>query len=130
MSSAPVGRRAVVLVDDEAILTLSLRMELQSYLPVGTLIRTASGGAEALEVLDELAESSVAVRVVISDWRMPEMSGTELLRLVHARLPEAGLILLSGKMESDDTPDVPHQFFGKPWKRESLREAVLTALGD
>jgi CheY-like chemotaxis protein len=128
MSSVPEADRAVVVVDDEPIISMGLRYELKSYLPPGVRVETAGDGTEALELLKDLEDSGTRVPVMISDWKMPGMSGTELLGTVHKLYPHTALIMLSGKIENDDAPTVPHRFFSKPWKKELLQATVMTAL--
>ena len=81
-------KRTLLLVDDEpgvrAALTRMLRNE-------GYRILTAGSGLEALELL-----AVNPVQVIISDQRMPGMSGTEFLETVRHLYPNTVRIILSG----------------------------------
>jgi DNA-binding response OmpR family regulator len=63
---------------------------------------TASDGAAALI---EVAENQAKLRVVITDLRMPNMDGLALVRVLKAKLPEAAIIVASGKMNDLETDE-------------------------
>jgi len=86
----------ILCVDDEAIILLALRQGLRPLLAEGYRLETALGGESALAFLSKLEDAERQLVVVISDWRMPEMSGDELLRKVRIMYPNAKLILLTG----------------------------------
>jgi len=66
----------VLIVDDSSVLLLTLKALLESN---GYEVLTASNGADAIRVLERYP-----VRLVISDWEMPEMDGIELCRRIRA----------------------------------------------
>lgn len=84
----------MLLVDDEAFFrnTLKKRLELRGI----TLIEAASG-EEGLAVLQEHP-----IHIVISDVKMPEMGGLELLEHIKADYPEIEVILLTGHASTAD----------------------------
>lgn len=108
---------ALLLVDDERpilnVLTRLLRKEPYRIL-------TAQCGEEALEML-----SREAVQVVVSDFRMPGMSGIDLLREVKQRYPNTVRVVVSGYadgrliMDSINVGEV-YRFLPKPWNDEEL----------
>ncbi len=77
--SVSASRVRILVVDDEPIAREALRelLELRGY-----EVQGAGDGAEALELLDDRAPD-----IVISDLRMPNMNGFELLRRIHERNP-------------------------------------------
>ena len=86
----------VLVVDDEPIIlqTLSLVLETQGF-----VVRTAEDGFAALIALrDTLPE------IIISDLRMPNMSGFEFLSIVRRRFPHIPIIAISGEYISDNAP--------------------------
>ena len=83
------SQRVVLFVDDEHELLNSLRRALADE-PYETVYVT--GGTEALDVL-----SCRRVDVVVADYRMPGMSGLELLHEIQTRYPDVVRILLSGQ---------------------------------
>lgn len=108
---------SLLLVDDERpilnVLTRILRKEPYRIL-------TADSAEEALEVL-----SREAVQVVVSDFRMPGMSGVDLLREVKQRYPNTVRVVVSGYadgkliMDSINVGEV-YRFLPKPWNDEEL----------
>jgi DNA-binding NtrC family response regulator len=81
-------KRAVLFVDDEELILRSLERGLldQSYDKF-----FAKSGKEALEILKRKK-----VHVIVTDLRMPEMSGLELLRIVKKEYPDIIGIVLTG----------------------------------
>jgi PAS domain S-box-containing protein len=128
-------RYRVLLVDDDPALIAGLERALRKY-PYDVL--GAESPAAALELL-----RSQLVHVVVSDYEMPGMSGSELLARVREEWPDTVRIMLTGQpsvrgvMEAINTSAV-HRFFRKPCSgleiassiREMLRERSLSsALG-
>lgn len=116
--------RTILLVDDEedigAALTRLLRRD-------GYRILRANSGVEALALMMEND-----IGVVISDQRMPGMTGVELLTQVRELYPHAIRIVLSGYADLDAVMDAInrgaiYKFFNKPWDNEALRAEVLEA---
>ena len=80
-----VKRYPILVVDDEQDNLDAFRFNFRKTFD----ILTATSGAEALVIL---AEKNVAV--IVTDQRMPKMTGVELLREVRAKTPETvGIIL-------------------------------------
>jgi len=128
-------RYTVLLVDDDPALIAGLERALRKY-PYDVV--GAGSPAAALEVL-----RGQLVHVVVSDYEMPGMSGSELLARVREEWPDTVRIMLTGQpsvrgvMEAVNTSAV-HRFFRKPCSglelassiREMLRERSLSsALG-
>ena len=76
----PPAKHPILLVDDESEILFSLRGLLRTEFDV----HTAESGAEALEVL-----SRQSVHAIMTDQRMPNMTGVELLRRAKEERPEA-----------------------------------------
>ena len=78
----------ILFVDDEENV---LKAMCRIFRQENYTMMTASSGAEALEVLQK-----EAVHVVISDHRMPGMTGAELLRKIKTLYPQTIRIMLTG----------------------------------
>lgn len=116
----------VLLVDDEANILSSLR---RLFRPEGYRVLTAEGGEEALELL-----AAERVDVIVSDMRMPAMSGAQLLAKAAERWPETMRILLTGYADMASTIDAInlgkiYRYVGKPWDDAELKLIVRDALG-
>jgi CheY-like chemotaxis protein len=93
----------------------------------GHLILTASSGPEGLEVL-----ARHKVDVIISDQRMPGMTGVEFLRAAKVNYPNTIRIVLSGYTELQAVTDAINEgaiyrFLTKPWEDDQLREHIHRA---
>jgi DNA-binding response OmpR family regulator len=108
----------VLLVDDEPDLLEVYELWLADTCDV----RTASGGEEALRVIDE------AVDVVFLDRRMPGMAGDELLREMRSRGYEPQVAMLTAVDPSADIVDLPFDdYLTKPVSQAEL-ESVIDVL--
>lgn len=121
---APDCRR-VLLVDDQPENLLVLEALLQDDWDV----LTAESGVEALALLEEHQGTDL----VISDQRMPGMTGVELLAVVAERWPETVRIVLTGF--SDVEPIVSavnrgsvYRFLLKPWNPVEMQTVVKDAM--
>jgi CheY-like chemotaxis protein len=116
--------RTLLLVDDEDNIVASLRRLLRRD---GYTIVTASGGEEGLR---RLAEHEVDV--IVSDQRMPGMTGVEFLHRAKALYPNTVRMVLSGYTELQSIIDAVNEgaiykFLTKPWDDERLRGHVAEA---
>jgi response regulator RpfG family c-di-GMP phosphodiesterase len=116
--------RVLLLVDDEENILSSLKRLLRRD---GYKILHANGGQEGLDVL---ARESVGV--VISDQRMPQMTGVEFLHQVRDRHPQTVRLMLSGYSDLKSVTDAINEgaiykFLTKPWDDELLRKNVAEA---
>lgn len=112
----------VLLVDDE-IRSLEA---LQRTLEDDFTLFAASSADEALAILE-----SEFIQVIVTDQRMPDMTGVELLRRVRERHPQVVRIILSGYTDNADIIAAVneagiYQYLLKPWHPESL---LLTVQG-
>mgnify|MGYP001093014442 CR=1 FL=1 len=78
----------LLVVDDEAPMREVLKLSLESS---GHRVITAPDGQAALEIL-----KSSPVDLVLTDLRMPGLSGTELIRAIKQRFPETGVLMITG----------------------------------
>jgi CheY-like chemotaxis protein len=87
-SSGPFKCR-VLIVDDEPLVLEASAAIVRSF---GFTVRTAPDGFAALKILREVLPD-----IVLSDLRMPNMSGFELLSIVRRRFPHIPTIGISGE---------------------------------
>ena len=116
LKSSMIGRdphsKVLLIVDDEPNVRHALRRALRRA-PYSVLF--AATGAEALQLMGENP-----VDVVLSDQRMPEMTGVELLRRVKAIHPDTIRLVLSGFTDLQSVTEAINQgavykFLTKPW---------------
>ena len=118
-------RHTVLCVDDEENILHSLKRLLRRE---DYRLLTASSGVEGLEVLNEND-----VHLVISDQRMPEMSGVEFLAKVKKEHPDVIRIILTGYTEVDSITESInkghiYKFLLKPWNDQDLRLDIRQGL--
>ena len=116
--------RTLLLVDDEENITSALTRLLRRD---GYQIFRANSGKQGLEIL---AQNQVGV--IISDQRMPEMTGTEFLSRVRDLYPDTIRIVLSGYTDLNSVTDAInrgaiYKFLTKPWEDDLLRENIEEA---
>jgi response regulator RpfG family c-di-GMP phosphodiesterase len=116
--------RTLLLVDDEPNIVSALKRTLRRD---GYSILTANSAEEGLKLL---ADNKVGV--IISDQRMPQMTGVDFLRKVKALYPKTLRIVLSGYTELESVTSAINEgaiykFLTKPWDDEQLRENIREA---
>ena len=84
---------------------------------LGYSVLQASSGPEALEVLDTVP----SLEVMVTDIRMPGMSGIELSDLAHGRRQDLKIILISGYFLPQP---IQRRFLQKPFRTHELDQAI------
>jgi two-component system cell cycle sensor histidine kinase/response regulator CckA len=108
----------ILVVDDDT----DVREIMAEYLVSrGYIVHQAGDGAEALQVLDD----NPSLRVIVSDVRMPRVSGLVLAKMVAERHPEVRVILVSGYFQSQT---LGPRFLKKPFTMQQLERMVQDEL--
>jgi type II secretory ATPase GspE/PulE/Tfp pilus assembly ATPase PilB-like protein/FixJ family two-component response regulator len=118
-------RFALLFVDDEVNVLNSLR---RIFMEENYEIHDAASAKEALALME-----SSPVHLIISDHRMTEMSGAELLREIKERWPQTIRIMLTGQADISAimgavNEGAVYKFITKPWNDDDLRLTVSIAL--
>ncbi|MCH2186079.1 response regulator, partial [Myxococcota bacterium] len=115
--------RILIVDDEEAIL------ETMTFTFMGEYeVFTTADPRQALDLLDQHAP----VAVLITDQRMPHMTGVDLLEAVYTQHPETVRIMLTGFADSDATIQAinsghAYAYISKPWEPEELKRIVRRA---
>ena len=124
MPDAAAARPTLLVVDDEVAILTALRRSLRRE---GYEILTADSPAAALRVLDRQR-----VDLILSDQKMPGMSGMELLAAAEKRQPAAARLLITGWIESVPQEELAalqiRALIPKPWDDAQLKKALRGAL--
>lgn len=109
-----------MVVDDDSAVRLIVAEFLEEF---GYQVVQATGGAQALELLAETPD----LRMIITDIRMPDMSGVELADIATQRHRDLKVILISGYAASQR---INRRLLHKPFRMEELQAAVNAELGE
>jgi DNA-binding NtrC family response regulator len=118
------GKANILFVDDEPRVLSSMRALFRRDYNV----HTADSGAAALALLE-----TTDVDVIVSDQRMPGMTGVDVLKACKARAPRAMRILLTGyadrdAIEASINEGEVFRYLTKPCARDTLKETVALAV--
>jgi response regulator RpfG family c-di-GMP phosphodiesterase len=112
----PANKISVLYVDDEENNLFSFKATFR----IKYNVFTAIGGDEALKILEKNQ-----VHIIITDQRMPEMTGVEFLEIVLGKFPDPMRILLTGYADMGAVVDAVNKgkifhYLTKPWNEEEL----------
>jgi HD-like signal output (HDOD) protein/CheY-like chemotaxis protein len=114
----------LIFVDDEPLVLQGLRRSLHGMRAEWSM-EFANGGAEALRLMEE-----EPFDVVVTDMRMPEIDGAQLMQEVKARCPRTIRLVLSGQSSQEAllrSIAPSHQFLSKPCNIDELKERITKA---
>jgi PAS domain S-box-containing protein len=117
-------RPRILIVDDEEAILETMTFTFMDLYEV----LTTSDPTQALQIMSE----NEPIAVVITDQRMPGMTGVELLREIYDRYPETVRIILTGFADSEATIKAINDghiygYVNKPWEPEELKTIVRRA---
>lgn len=113
----------VLIVDDEIEILRILKKTLEDDYNV----LTANRAREAMQLM----RSDIAV--VLSDQRMPEMTGAELFRHLRQQFPDTVRVVMTGYSDMNALIDSVNQgeifrYLAKPWEMETLLSTIQEAV--
>lgn len=112
-----ITKPRILFIDDESTNLVAFKASFRKIYEV----HTANNGPEALEILEHTED----IAVVVSDQRMPGMTGVQLLKEVKARFPAPKRIILTGYSDVDAIVKAINdaqawQYLTKPWVFQEL----------
>ena len=124
MSTSPRSTPLILYVDDER----GNRVVFEQSLQAEFNLVTAQNAAEALEVLERQETA-----VIVSDIRMPSMTGDELLRIVKERFPQVIRMVVTAYADVDPilraiNEGLVARYIIKPWIRAELVQVLRWAI--
>lgn len=122
----PMGRKGVLLVDDEPLTTKYFASWFSSHFPVFV----ASSADEALNILEVNGDR---IGVIVTDERMPDGNGVKLLETVRTKHPQTIRILTTAYMDMETLLEAinvgsVYSFVAKPWELKDLEKVLVDAL--
>jgi len=118
-------RNRILVVDDEEAILETMAFTFEDDYDV----LTASSASKGLELL----ERNAPVAAVVSDQRMPEMTGVEFLSKVFEHHPATARIILTGFADMDATIGAindghVYAYVTKPWEPDQLKQVIRSAV--
>ena len=114
----------ILVVDDEGAIRYSISKTLQR---LGYQVHTAESGELALEMMQRQEYD-----VVLTDIRMPGLTGVELLARIKEQAPDAVVILLTGYASLETAIESlrlgAHDYLVKPSSSQDIRDSVAEGL--
>ena len=123
-------RFAVVCIDDDPFVLQMLSMQIRELLSGhNILIELITDPTTAISQLQLLMEEGYQIKLVITDYRMPQMSGYELVYALKIRYPALPCVLLSGQADNFEVKDLIRsemiiRFINKPWTKAELKDLL------
>jgi thioredoxin reductase (NADPH) len=96
-----MAKPAIIAVDDDPAVVAAVVRDLRVRYGEDYRVLRATSGQEALEILADLVLKDRPVAAVVTDQRMPGMSGIELLGEVRERSPDSRVVLLTAYADTD-----------------------------
>jgi len=119
-----MNKKKVLVIDDEDIVRISCSRTLA---PVGFEVRLARNGVEGLKILEE-----GPFDLVLTDLKMPDMDGIEVLRRIKEGWPAVEVIIITGYQTVDTAVKSiklgAFDYIEKPFTPDALITAVSKAL--
>ena len=115
-----MAKPIILTIDDEPQVLAAINRDLRSHFQGEYRIMRAGSGRDALDTLRQLKERNDQVALLLSDQRMPGLSGTEFLDQARKLYPDARKVLLTAyadteaAIQSINTIGLDH-YLMKPW---------------
>ena len=126
----------ILLVDDDTFILEVLRIQLERALPEYITVERALSPREAIEMLEDWKKDNFQeLALIVSDYLMPEMLGSDFLLKANELFPKARKMMLTGQAEMENVLRVLHEmslfrYLSKPWEPAIMNKAVLAAVED
>ncbi|HDD44361.1 MAG TPA: response regulator [Candidatus Desulfofervidus auxilii] len=116
----------ILVVDDEVSILTAIKRLFKSFPLINCF--TTTSPKEALKIM-----ANKEIDLIVTDQRMPEMTGIELLREVTAKYPDVIKIILTAYSDIDVILKAINEigiykFILKPWDNQDLRLTIIRAL--
>jgi len=121
-----MSKGRILVVDDEDIVRTSCSRTLS---PEGYEVRLAKNGVEGLKMASE-----ERFDLVLTDLKMPDMDGIEVLRIIKGKWPETAVIIVTGYQTVDTAVKAiklgAYDYIEKPFTPDTLISAVAEAMAN
>jgi response regulator RpfG family c-di-GMP phosphodiesterase len=127
------SNKVIVIIDDEFIILESLSIQINLILPANIMLEAASSGEESIQLINELHKNGNELILVISDFNLDDMKGTEVLKHSISLFPKLRKIILTGQADSAIIADFKNEYgldaiINKPWNFEEIKKIILESV--
>lgn len=128
------SRNAILCVDDDEMIVISIKNELIAHFGARFQYETALNAFEAMNIIDELVEDGIRIILILSDWLMPGMNGDEFLIKVNEKYPEIKALIITGYADIISISKNKEKInlkgiINKPWNSNELILQVESCVG-
>ena len=122
-------KKLILSVDDEFIITESLRIQLERNFGDTYILEFADSAETGLEILQDVLHSDISQSLVITDWMMPGIKGDEFAKTIRSTYPQTKIIMLTGQVDHTVLNVIIENNFvdkviAKPWLEYQIIEAI------
>lgn len=90
MATGVAPKKQILIVDDQELFAVGLRVVIESRAPEFRIVGVAEDGEVALSMVEEYRPD-----IILMDVRMPRMDGVEATKVIHQRNPEIKILILT-----------------------------------
>ena len=125
--------KLILCVDDDPIILHCLNAQLGRAVPADFIIECVESGEEGLSFVESISETDMALALVISDWYMNGMSGSEFIQCLREKQIDVPVVVLSGQTDLAnfkplESEGIVQAVVGKPWDGSALINLIKSLL--
>ncbi len=123
----------ILCIDDDPFVLQMLGFQLNELVKgSGILIEFLTDPTLAIEKINQLHEEGFDVKLIVTDYVMPKMTGYELIYALRIKYPDIQFILLSGQADKFEIRELLELkmiscFMNKPWSLNDMLSALKNA---
>src|SRR6516225_2974513 len=132
-----MSKPTILAVDDDPMVLAAITRDIRSRYAADYRVVRATSGREALAVLTKLALRDQPLALIVTDQRMPQMTGIQMLEQARTHAPGAKFLLLTAYADTEVAikaiNDIGLDYYLlKPWDppEERLYPIIDDLLGD
>ena len=125
--------KAILCVDDEQIVLISLRDQISQHFGEKYRCEIAQSADEAWEIIEELELEKIKILMIVCDWLMPGIRGDEFIIKVHRHFPHIITVMLTGHAQEEAIERARQEgnlfaYISKPWSESDLMKIIESGL--
>jgi DNA-binding NtrC family response regulator len=126
-------KKSILIIDDEFIILESLRIQVSRVISADIMLEVASSGEEAKALIADFKNQGIELIVIISDYNLDDMKGTEILQFAVENFPATKKAILSGQADDDAISAFKNTVgldarFPKPWDFNEIKAFIQSSI--